>query len=219
MRLDDILARIGEFGRYQLWVFHWYCMLTVSVSFHHLGQVFLGGATDHWCKVPDTVTPNCSNVGDTGCLFTNSSVIIPVDDPSTTVNEHNCMQYDSYYNITTDTPLIECTDGYEFDHSQYTNTIQEDFSLVCSRKASAALAQSIYFGGLLVGSLFFGSVADKIGRKPTLIICCILQSSLGARGLFSILLAKLGGKIFSKPALELFNIPYQKEWSSSHQCL
>ncbi|XP_033115530.1 organic cation transporter protein-like [Anneissia japonica] len=183
MKLDDVLAQIGEFGRYQLWVFHWYCMLTFSVAFHHLGQVFLGGASDHWCKVPDTVTANCSFLEDTGCPF-NSSVTIPVDDPTTAENEHNCMQYDSYYNITNDTPLIGCTDGYQFDHSQYTNTIQEDFDLVCSRKASAALAQSVYFGGLLVGSIFFGSVADRIGRKPTIIICCLLNSSLGVVAAF-----------------------------------
>ncbi|XP_071956473.1 organic cation transporter protein-like [Antedon mediterranea] len=177
MKLDDVLARIGEFSPYQLWVYHWYCMLAFSVAFHHLGQVFLGGASDHWCAPPDTLTTNCTTLDE--CQLQNSSFSVPVDDEDTARNEHNCMQYVSYFNVTEDAPLEECTNGYEFDHSQYTNTIQEDFTLVCKHKRSAALAQSVYFFGLLVGSIFFGSVADRIGRKPTLIICAVLQSSLG----------------------------------------
>ncbi|XP_071956854.1 organic cation transporter protein-like [Antedon mediterranea] len=177
MKLDDVLATIGEFGPYQLWVYHWYCMLNFSVAFHHLGQVFLGGVSDHWCAIPENT--NCSDSTNYGCQYQHFSFKIPADDLSTSINESNCIQYVSYVNITEDTPLIECANSYEFDHSRYTSTIQEDFTLVCKGKTKVAFAQSIYFFGLLVGSVVMGSVADRIGRKPTLIICAVMQSSFG----------------------------------------
>ncbi|XP_033097707.1 organic cation transporter protein-like, partial [Anneissia japonica] len=151
MELDQVLTKLGEFGPYQRRVYHWYCMLTLSVAFHHLAQVFLGGFSDHWCTVPSSNT-------DLDCTEFRYSDCVDVD-WGNDVNETQCSFYFGQ-NFGNETGTIECLDGYTFDHSQYTNTIQEDFGLVCDGKAKTALAQMIYFAGVLTGSVVFGSLAD-----------------------------------------------------------
>ena len=51
MKFDDILGEIGEFGRYQRWVYFMVCLAAIPVGFHQMAQVFLATGQDHWCKV------------------------------------------------------------------------------------------------------------------------------------------------------------------------
>ena len=51
MKFDDILLKIGEFGRYQRWVLFLATIAAVPTAFHLFAQVFLAGKLDHWCKV------------------------------------------------------------------------------------------------------------------------------------------------------------------------
>lgn len=51
MKLDDILGDIGEFGRYQRWVYAMVCFISLPVAWHQMAQVFMGSKMDHWCQV------------------------------------------------------------------------------------------------------------------------------------------------------------------------
>ena len=42
------------------------------------------------------------------------------------------------------------------------------FDLVCDNAYKSELSTTVYFGGVLVGSLIYGFLADKYGRKPIL---------------------------------------------------
>ncbi|XP_033115700.1 organic cation transporter protein-like, partial [Anneissia japonica] len=59
------------------------------------------------------------------------------------------------------------------------------FDLVCDDGTKASLAQSIYFFGVLLGSVIFGSLADQIGRKITLFICVGLAFIFGIATVFA----------------------------------
>ncbi|XP_026473785.1 solute carrier family 22 member 6-A-like [Ctenocephalides felis] len=70
-----------------------------------------------------------------------------------------------------------CHTGFEFAEDE--RTIITDFSLVCSRRYLAALATVLYFGGVTIGALVFGPLADRLGRRKVTLICLYTQAALG----------------------------------------
>eukprot|EP00201_Polytomella_parva_P022882 CAMPEP_0175043076 /NCGR_PEP_ID=MMETSP0052_2-20121109/2958_1 /TAXON_ID=51329 ORGANISM="Polytomella parva, Strain SAG 63-3" /NCGR_SAMPLE_ID=MMETSP0052_2 /ASSEMBLY_ACC=CAM_ASM_000194 /LENGTH=596 /DNA_ID=CAMNT_0016306039 /DNA_START=194 /DNA_END=1981 /DNA_ORIENTATION=+ len=103
---------------------------------------------------PDPITSHywqCTNSSDTACLSVYSEA-----DPSAGF----------------------CTlarSQYEWTHKS--RSILSQFDLVCSRAWQAQLANSIFFFGYLIGSGFFGSLADSRGRKRSNLLCLAIAVS------------------------------------------
>ena len=64
---------------------------------------------------------------------------------------------------------------------EFTSNIVTDFNLVCDDQFKIALVGSIYMIGLLFSSFFAGTLADKFGRKLSL-MGCIVFGVTGAMG-------------------------------------
>jgi len=62
---------------------------------------------------------------------------------------------------------VECSHGYVFDQSMFTETVISEYNLVCDMSYVNVLGTSVYFIGNFFGSLAFGNFADKYGRKFT----------------------------------------------------
>ncbi len=45
------------------------------------------------------------------------------------------------------------------------------FDLVCNKWYLVSLSTTIYFCGVMLGGLIFGSLSDRFGRKPFLLVC------------------------------------------------
>ena len=52
--------------------------------------------------------------------------------------------------------------------------------MVCDSQWQISFAQSLYMGGMLVGSFIFGTLADWIGRRPTLVLTSLLLALSGS---------------------------------------
>ncbi|XP_030828854.1 organic cation transporter-like protein [Strongylocentrotus purpuratus] len=59
------------------------------------------------------------------------------------------------------------------------------FDLICDRKYLINLSQSLFFVGVLIGCVTFGAIADRFGRKVTLILCNIIFVLIGIGAAFS----------------------------------
>lgn len=66
-----------------------------------------------------------------------------------------------------------------FNQSVFTNTLQSEWDLVCSRSSLSSLSQTIFMLGILVGNMMFGVLADKFGRRIPLVIAVIIQLIFG----------------------------------------
>ncbi|KAL3628960.1 hypothetical protein CASFOL_028006 [Castilleja foliolosa] len=65
---------------------------------------------------------------------------------------------------------------WEWSGGNTSSTIAE-WGLVCDRRFLAALPTSVYFLGSLIGSAFFGRLADAfLGRKRSVLLSCLLTS-------------------------------------------
>ncbi|XP_037094065.1 organic cation transporter protein-like [Pollicipes pollicipes] len=72
---------------------------------------------------------------------------------------------------------------YVYDKSVMHTSAVSEFSLTCGREWLSPLANSLYMGGMLVGSLGFGYISDRFGRKVALML------SLSEFGLASLVTA------------------------------
>lgn len=76
-------------------------------------------------------------------------------------------------------------DEHIFNTSVFANTIQMEWDLVCNRSSLASLSQTIFMFGILVGNIFFGAIADKLGRRLPLVIAVIIQLIFGVATSFA----------------------------------
>ncbi|XP_022103973.1 organic cation transporter protein-like [Acanthaster planci] len=173
MHYEDILIHVGHFGKYQKLVVLALCMIQLPTACQFIAQVFLAADTDHWCLIPVSEAVNCSRFqvnSDSACQEAQKNESIPykLDSDGNSVLS-SCERYvtaeDDGEGGRNATDIIACDAGWDFDRSRYKATINEDFSLVCERKAFAGVAQSVWFAGLLAGSFVWGSVGDWVGRK------------------------------------------------------
>lgn len=61
-----------------------------------------------------------------------------------------------------------------FDHSQFTYTATEKYSLICDRKWLTTFAGTAYLVGYFFGGLLSGMTCDRFGRKKVIQSACIL---------------------------------------------
>lgn len=199
MKFDDILVTVGEFGRFQIYVYVVFFLLAIPCAFHGISIVFLAGATDHWCAVPEWSAENCNtwDLGPAECGAVKQYASIPPGN-TTSSSYSQCVMYnvtgmefipleDNYDNTTTMLPeldyhsqeVVPCQSGWEHDTSQYASTINMDFGLVCANQDLADISSSLWFVGVLTGSVLYGFMADRVGRLITMWVCIAGQLVFG----------------------------------------
>ncbi|XP_038048377.1 organic cation transporter protein-like [Patiria miniata] len=175
MQYEDILQHIGHFGKYQKRFVVLLSLIQLPTIFHFLAQVFLAANADHWCLVPASQAVNCSllQLDSSACQEAQKNQSIPYElDSQGSRVYSSCERYvlddeGEGDQGTNSTDVVACDAGWDFDRSRYISTINDEFSLVCDREDLAGLAQSVWFAGLLTGSLVWGSVGDWLGRRKT----------------------------------------------------
>ncbi|XP_071478128.1 organic cation transporter protein-like [Diadema antillarum] len=190
MKFDDILSTVGEFGRYQIIIFLLVCVITIPNAFHSIGIVFIGGAADHWCAVPEWKGENCSSWGldPAECAAAKRAASIPPESNTTNSSKlSQCEMYNvsaspfmltplpehgnsTYSSLSTEVPfsfddfhsrdVIPCSSGWEHDRSTYASTINMDFNLVCKNEDLTDVASILWFVGVLLGSIACGFTSD-----------------------------------------------------------
>ncbi|XP_041463007.1 organic cation transporter protein-like [Lytechinus variegatus] len=199
-KLDDLLKDLGEFGPYQRRVFAITCSIVFFSSYVSMIPVFLAATVDHWCETDDWSSTVCEGSGLSveECQIAKKNASIPFNYTSDGELVYaQCEKYNvsgvgfwpgmdpSNYSSESPPQIIPCDQGWSYDTSQYKSSIVTDFDLVCGKEDLTQVSQSLYFGGYLLGSLVFGSLADVIGRWWSLMICLIIRLITGFALAFS----------------------------------
>ncbi|XP_076336280.1 organic cation transporter protein-like isoform X2 [Tachypleus tridentatus] len=160
----ELVDIIGHFGPWQTRILLLSTCLLIPHVWHVMGIVFFAPNIDYWCKRPFEY----SN-------FTNDqwkALAIPLD-PKTTDNAtySHCFMYKKFNNssVEKDDSVLKCS-SWEYDRSLYKSTIIEEWDLVCSNEWLVSLSTSVYMSGFLSTVFISGQLADRIGRRPVILI-------------------------------------------------
>ena len=133
MHFDEILSLSDSFGPYQKRVYFLLCLLSIPRAWHNLGQVFLGGSVDHWCSTAEPDYVNCTywELDEKQCGEAKRDAAIPI---SADGKFEKCVKYNLtgivfYPGINTTAytnHTMSCSDGWDYDDSQYESTIITD---------------------------------------------------------------------------------------------
>ncbi|XP_039277763.1 organic cation transporter 1 isoform X2 [Nilaparvata lugens] len=154
---------------------------SVVTVFLVFSQVFVSATPDHWCRIPElddfTYDGNISLTE-----LEKKSMSIPFKNG----RYEKCLMYDIDYrkqlssfnkshvdNVNATLPTIPCQYGWTYDRNNYDSTLVTELNLVCDDSWKPSLATTLFYLGSLIGSIVFGFISDRYGRRPALLLVLI----------------------------------------------
>ncbi|XP_076038628.1 solute carrier family 22 member 3-like isoform X2 [Oratosquilla oratoria] len=182
-------------GTNSFWNHGFACLLfigTIAPTVMGLSYQFLGTTPEYWCHIQELCDAN----------WTSQEIIDFAIPRKVDGNLDGCLRWN--YNYT-----LAATLGYEaakenlafvandtahgamscaardFNLTQYSSTLVTEYDLVCDRRALYTTTISVFQAGALVASFLVGYVTDRIGKRPTVLICYAFIAFSGVAATFS----------------------------------
>uniref|UniRef100_A0A8C7BN61 Solute carrier family 22 member 11 n=1 Tax=Neovison vison TaxID=452646 RepID=A0A8C7BN61_NEOVI len=186
MAFAELLERAGGVGLFQALQVLTLLLPSILVPSQMLIENFLAAIPGHrcWVRMLDNSSEAPANLSSKDLL----TVSIP---PGLNREPHQCRRFrqpqwqllDPNATATnwSEVATEPCVDGWVYDRSTFTSTIVSEWDLVCDNQGLKPMGQSIYMAGVLLGSVSWGFLSDRFGRKPVLSWCC-LQVALANTG-------------------------------------
>ncbi|XP_043239458.1 organic cation transporter protein-like isoform X1 [Amphibalanus amphitrite] len=171
---DKILSEIGDFGRYQVVFYCFLCAATaIAVLPGVVALVFQTYVPHYRCMVP-----GCDNVTSPQYVEPFTNFTIPTGDECRRFWRYNltadtCADADFDDNIT-----VSCTE-FVFDDSMFKTSFATQWNLTCHYQPLVELPNTLYFSGVLLGSVVFGVISDRFGRKAALMLAVLIINLVG----------------------------------------
>ncbi|XP_016988873.2 organic cation transporter protein isoform X5 [Drosophila rhopaloa] len=187
---DDILAQIGEFGRFQRRNYLLICLPVLFAAANSLSYVFTAGSPTYRCFVPGCDSPEEPDYGADWVSvavpgswskrghFTPATCdrfvpngSNPESEPWSPWSLDRC----SADNFTADTERCG-----QFVYGSPERTIVQQWGLHCQENLwKLAFVGTMHFAGLVVGTALSGYLADRYGRKHVFLICIVFMALTG----------------------------------------
>lgn len=171
---DTILTALGT-GKW-----HVLCYIIISywnsvLPYHTITGAFLSPAVEHTCRAPPSaITPTLILPANTHNASFSASF-------NTSYATDVSLQHDASCSYLSEDPAtgkveeMPCT-MWDFDNTTFTSTITSEFNLVCEYRYLRAALQSAYMGGMILGAVVNGFLADQFGRWTVLAIATTIYS-------------------------------------------
>uniref|UniRef100_A0A6I8NKX4 Major facilitator superfamily (MFS) profile domain-containing protein n=1 Tax=Ornithorhynchus anatinus TaxID=9258 RepID=A0A6I8NKX4_ORNAN len=168
MGFSDLLDSLGGLGTFQMLQTALLLLPGCLFSCQNFLQNFSAAEPDHRCRLPSP--DNRSGAGD-------------LTGPG---RPDRCLRYPRPQwqlllpNASAEGLVTEgCLQGWVYERTVFLSTIVTEWDLVCAKKPLKSIAQSIYMTGLMVGSVVFGILSDRFGRKTMLFWSSMQSAAMG----------------------------------------
>ncbi|XP_060770063.1 solute carrier family 22 member 16 [Neoarius graeffei] len=189
--VERLFDELGHFSRFQACLYFAAVFQAISCGIHYLASVFLVETPKFLCDAPWNITDvlyrnhSASSLEEIWPFYTpgNGPVVVQTVNgeqwelgPCRKMLRHYTQdfQYEFIGNKS-----VESCSGYAFDHSQVEQSIVTEWDLVCEKEWLAKLIQPTFMLGVLIGALLFGDIADRVGRRPILMVTSVAQFAFG----------------------------------------
>ncbi|CAF1160979.1 unnamed protein product [Adineta steineri] len=177
MKFDDFLHTVNDFGRYQKLRYFCICLTYMLPPIMVYTWSFAAATPSFRCKLYDNDAD--FNIRQSSLSYNQSQPDEAYCKANMKISVKECQR--CYMKTISNTGMekIQPCNNYVFDQKYYDYTLVEEWSMVCDRTVFRSAVQNIFFFGYMVGSIFFGIMADKYGRRPIMSICIILMACTG----------------------------------------
>ncbi|XP_055889980.1 organic cation transporter protein-like isoform X3 [Biomphalaria glabrata] len=173
MKFDDVISAVGDFGAYQRRIYFLICLVSVPVAFQTLVSVFTLSIPEHRCAIPELDNDTYASQGPWHADLINQS--IPWLSQKNMYSQCEVFVKDvtqrDWSNMTT-----KC-DKWVYSKEIFTSTFVTELNLVCDDLIYKTYANMALMAGLLGGSLTWGSLSDRFGRKKVFMLSVVGQFS------------------------------------------
>ncbi|CAF0749054.1 unnamed protein product [Didymodactylos carnosus] len=167
MKYDDFLNTIGSFGKYQKWKYFIICLSYTLPPIMVYTWSFAAASPAFQCQTPNDTLTDYYKPDVAYCEENKKSISIK-----------ECQRCNIKISKNSILEVHPC-ENYIFDKQYYQNTLVEEWKMVCDRVIYRSIVQNVFFVGYMVGSIFFGMLADKYGRRPIMSVSFILMTFSG----------------------------------------
>uniref|UniRef100_A0A8C9V0U1 Solute carrier family 22 member 6 n=1 Tax=Scleropages formosus TaxID=113540 RepID=A0A8C9V0U1_SCLFO len=186
MKFDSLLDEVNGLGKFQILIVILLVVPRFILPCHFLLNNFIAAMPSHHCNITALVD---------GDIFENLTqeqrltVSIPAQEDGTLSSCEMFPQPQLHLlygpSNTTDTPAVECQNGWVYDTSTFTSTIATEWDLVCNKKGMNKATATVFFCGVMLGAVIFGTLCDRFGRKSMLLLSYVCAMGFGLTSAFS----------------------------------
>ncbi|KAK2113750.1 hypothetical protein P7K49_008016 [Saguinus oedipus] len=177
MGFEELLEQVGGFGPFQLRNVALLALPRVLLPLHFLLPIFLAAVPAHRCALPgapanfshqdawlEAYLPREPDGTLSSCLrFAYPQALL-----NTTLGEGQ-----SHGELEDEPATVPCSQGWEYDRSEFSSTIATEWDLVCEQKGLNKAVSTFFFTGVLVGAVAFGYLSDRFGRRRLLLVAYV----------------------------------------------
>lgn len=179
MDFNAALKEVGDFGLYQKLL----CILIVIPSaslcaFVYLTQFFIILVPDHRCKLYE------EHLEFQNFSITNYSIPSEKRDGTTKFVKCEMFETSNSSDLTSNFTSIsnstmKCQYGWVYDFEELYPSMATEMNWVCEDDRLPYQSQTIFYVGTSLGCIVFGLIADRFGRKPSIILSYIIATVAG----------------------------------------
>ncbi|CAF0776174.1 unnamed protein product [Adineta steineri] len=176
MKFDDFLNTINDFGRYQKVRYFCICLTYMLPAVMVYTWSFAAAIPSFRCALSENDTVFNRNIS---IQYDRSQPDEDYCKANMKISVKECQRCYMKTISQTGVAQLQPCEGYVFDRKYHQYTLVEEWLMVCDRTIFRSAVQNLFFVGYMVGSIFFGIMADKYGRRPIMSICIIIMACTG----------------------------------------